>query len=264
MFKKITFKKEYIHCVPDECLIGKRVLYGDTWTDIKGQVESNNWTSRRRTLSSISYDSDYPFVIKDDNERLRQYKFIYYDTEWETEEPTKIYYCYLRKDEPEFIFDNEKPSNHVYAEFTDYFEANEWCKKYDRFALEAKAWEEGKTIQRKNVNGNWEDCEPEWDLYVDYRVKPEDKPEPIEIEKDVYVANGAEIPKKRRMTNRELAKWLAQGNGQLGYKESENNIFNISTSCVYDCMDNALVDENIVIRSWDEKEWHEPEVEVRI
>lgn len=169
MFKKFNFKNEYIHCVPlDENLIGKRVLFGDTWTDIKGQVESNNWTSCRRTLKSIDYESCCPFII-DNDFKTGQYKFIYYDPEWEIE---KAYYCYLSKDEPEFIFDNEKPSSHVYAEFTSYFEANEWCNKHDRHALEAKAWEEGKTIQRKNVNGNWEDCEPEWDLNIKYRVKP--------------------------------------------------------------------------------------------
>lgn len=171
MFKKFNFKNEYIHCIPsDESLIGKRVLFGDTWTDIKGQVESNNWTSCRRTLKSIDYESCCPFII-DNDFKTGQYKFIYYDPEWETE---KVYYCYLLKDEPEFIFDNEKPSSHVYAELTDYFEANEWCKKHDKFAEIAKEWEDGKTIQY--FDGNWSDCaynEPFWDLNTEYRVKPD-------------------------------------------------------------------------------------------
>lgn len=83
MFKKLTFKKECIYCVPDESLIGKNVLYDDSWTDIKSQVESNNWTSRRRILSSIDYKSCCPFVIDVYDGALKQYRFIYYDSEWE-------------------------------------------------------------------------------------------------------------------------------------------------------------------------------------
>lgn len=261
MFKKIEFKKECIHCVPDENLVGKRVLFGDNWTDIKSQVESNNWTSCRRTLSSINYDSNCPFVIKNDNKILEQYKFVYYDSEWNRNDEETVYYCYLDRDiEPiQFMISNEKPSSHIYAEFTDRDLACKWCYMHDRIAYIARAWEEGKTIQRRNAYGNWEDCEPEWDLYVDYRVKPEDKLEPIEIEKDTYVANGAEISKKRRMTNKELAYWLAQSKGQKA-------TINGNAVCChnYDLDDDDKEVGDCMIRGWDEKEWHEPEVEVTI
>ena len=81
-FKKFNFKKECIHCIPeDESLIGKRVLFGDTWTDIKGQVERNNWTSCRRTLKLIDHESCCPFII-DNDFKTGQYKFVYYDPEW--------------------------------------------------------------------------------------------------------------------------------------------------------------------------------------
>ena len=172
MFKKFNFKQEYIHCIPsDESLIGKRVLYGDTWTDIKGQVESNNWTSCRRTLKSIDYESCCPFII-DNDFKTGQYKFIYYDPEW-NEETT--YYCFLDRDIDRFMFDYEKPSSHIYAEFTNRNLADHWCKTHDKFAEIAKAWEDGKTIQHNS--GTWHDCHdnnPFWDLNTEYRVKPDE------------------------------------------------------------------------------------------
>lgn len=41
-----------------------------------------------------------------------------------------------------------------------------------------KAWANGATIQRK-VHGKWEDCQPKWDEYADYRIKPELKPDVV-------------------------------------------------------------------------------------
>ena len=62
-------------------------------------------------------------------------------------------------------------------------------------------------------------------------------------------------PQKRRMTNRELAQWLAEGKGQkasingnaLTYHTYE---LNKDDTPVYDCM----------IRAWNEAKWHEPDV----
>lgn len=62
--------------------------------------------------------------------------------------------------------------------------------------------------------------------------------------------------KKRRWTNRELAKWVAQGNGECMGDE-------IAMSCwryVYNEADMPVKDD-VQIRGWDETEWHEPEVE---
>lgn len=62
--------------------------------------------------------------------------------------------------------------------------------------------------------------------------------------------------KKRRWTNRELAKWIAQGNGEC-------MCYDIVMSCwkyVYNEAD-MPVEDGIRIRGWDETEWHEPEVE---
>ena len=68
-----------------------------------------------------------------------------------------------------------------------------------------------------------------------------------------------EEPKKpRRMTNRELAKWLAKGNGQ--WRTTVSLI--ARTSWEYsNAVGHKDVQDDIVIRGWDEEEWHEPLVE---
>ena len=356
----MEFKKEFIHCVPDESLIGKRVLCADTYKEIIEQVESDNWKSCREILVEIDENKAFcPFGIKEGgSNRVHYCPFVYYDPEW-NEETT--YYCYLDRDDEtiQFMFDHEKPSSHIYAEFTDISLANSWCEAHDKFAEIAKAWEDGKTIQYNS--GTWKDCadnQPSWELGTEYRIKPdeeiydvyittcfqhtpefmifkhsmavhrggicyykgtksecenwieshkkfkdlmyaweyedktiqyyseswedwEDCPdnnpfwnsnieyrvkldEPVEVETSegkMYLANGAEIPKKRRMTNRELAKWIAQGKGQ--WKGVATCAVKNSYSYIYGT-DDIKVPDSIMIRGWNETEWHEPEVEVSV
>ena len=71
----------------------------------------------------------------------------------------------------------------------------------------------------------------------------------------------AEIPKKpepRRATNRELAKWLAQGNGEVKYASQYAVKIHIEygTKC-----DNDPCHESFKVRKWDDTEWHEPTVD---
>lgn len=66
----------------------------------------------------------------------------------------------------------------------------------------------------------------------------------------------AEIPEVmcRRATNREIAKWLAQGNGQ--YQMSGGRIW---TEHPYDIgYDEKACPNTIKVRKWCDKEWHEP------
>lgn len=70
----------------------------------------------------------------------------------------------------------------------------------------------------------------------------------------------AEIPEVmcRRATNRELAKWLALGNGQ--YQVSGG--IRIWTEHPYDIgQDDDACSKFIKVRKWDDTEWHEPTLE---
>ncbi len=72
----------------------------------------------------------------------------------------------------------------------------------------------------------------------------------------------AEIPKElkpRRATVRELSKWLAQGNG-----EYSNIICCTKSYTTYEYeLDSVAceVSENILVRKWDDTDWHEPTVD---
>lgn len=85
---------------------------------------------------------------------------------------------------------------------------------------------------------------------------------PAILENDAFkcVALLPEKPAPRRATNRELAKWLAQGNGEWRYGESDRVHSNIGFG--YDGnKENNTLDEKVMIRKWDDAEWHEPTVD---
>lgn len=110
-----------------------------------------------------------------------------------------------------------------------------------------QAYVDGKKIQfaRKNKE-DWEDYstgEPLWAWSMfDYRIKPEEE-------------------KPKRMTNRQLAEWLAKGNGEHSYGEGKNDP--AFTYWSYDAEEmNLPVEEEVVIRPWGSDEWIEPTVDI--
>ena len=66
----------------------------------------------------------------------------------------------------------------------------------------------------------------------------------------------AEIPEVTELelvTYRELARWLAEGNGEVMWANNVLSNWNYSTD------DEAkALDENLSVRKWDDKEWHKP------
>ena len=68
----------------------------------------------------------------------------------------------------------------------------------------------------------------------------------------------AEIPEKKpcRATNRELARWLANGNGELIEPHRITSTFSYCPG-----EDNTPVLNHYQIRKWNDTEWHEPTVD---
>ena len=67
----------------------------------------------------------------------------------------------------------------------------------------------------------------------------------------------AEIPESKPVTYRELARWLAEGNGEV--KDDVNDEGAIYTSQVYwKGQENDSVVDSIYVRKWDNTEWHKP------
>ena len=64
-------------------------------------------------------------------------------------------------------------------------------------------------------------------------------------------------PKPRRATNRELSRWLAQGNGEcLGSQDDADTAWNYPMES-----SNAPLREGAKVRKWGDTEWHEPTVD---
>ena len=74
-----------------------------------------------------------------------------------------------------------------------------------------------------------------------------------------HCAEIPEEPKPRRATLRELAKWCAQGNGEIQDANKLNCVFTGLDYCP-DCDDRAAPDI-YKIRKWDDKDFHEPTVD---
>ena len=74
-----------------------------------------------------------------------------------------------------------------------------------------------------------------------------------------------EKPVLHKVTNRELAEWLARGNGQVSYF-NEAGIGCVSSSWTYMDGDHASPtsegdNKDLTIRRWGDDEWHEPTTE---
>lgn len=86
------------------------------------------------------------------------------------------------------------------------------------------------------------------------------RPMPAVICDDYTWAHCAEIPerpKPRRATNRELSKWLAQGNGE--WKANNENFSR--RRAYFDYTDDLAPVLNVLIRKWDDDDWREPTVD---
>lgn len=68
-----------------------------------------------------------------------------------------------------------------------------------------------------------------------------------------HCAEIPKVPESKPVTYRELARWLAEGNGEVMWANNVLSNWNYST----DEEDKAL-DESLSVRKWDATEWHKP------
>lgn len=116
-------------------------------------------------------------------------------------------------------------------------EAWKFCYYDPNYSLKI-AHEQGRTIQGFFFSLNdWRDLSnPQWVDYARYRIKP-DEPE-----------------ESKPVTNRELAKWLAQGNGE--FKGLDSNLC-FSTDYYYWSGEENTPAE-VLVRTWEDEKWHKP------
>ena len=65
----------------------------------------------------------------------------------------------------------------------------------------------------------------------------------------------AEIPesKPKSVTNRELSRWIAEGNGEVKCDEVVYSNWNY-----YNDQENNTIKDSLLVRKWDDTEWHKP------
>lgn len=174
---------------------------------------------------------------------------------------------------------NPATYKHVYASFDSELDACKWIDEHKKFVPVMRAFEKGLSIEYKVKGGVWTKAStPSWDLRYRYRVKPDYEIHSCIDCKYCKYCNTAPLRgpcancysihsdgdhdgfiqrKRKRMTNRQLAKWLADGNGQ---KIEGKNKF-VYTTYAYKDGDSTPCRKGVLIRGWNETEWHEPEVE---
>ena len=68
-----------------------------------------------------------------------------------------------------------------------------------------------------------------------------------------HCAEIPEVPESKLVTYRELARWLAKGNGEVMWANNVLSNWNYSTD-----EENKALDESLSVRKWDDTEWHKP------
>ena len=68
-----------------------------------------------------------------------------------------------------------------------------------------------------------------------------------------HCAEIPKVPELELVTYRELASWLAEGNGEVMWANNVLSNWNYSTD-----EENKDLDESLSVRKWDDTEWHKP------
>lgn len=103
------------------------------------------------------------------------------------------------------------------------------------------AYEQGKKIEFlcKDASDAWKDWSytpaPKWLDDYEYRIMPEET---------------------NLVTKRELAKWLAMGNGEFQVRRGDQ--FSCFNEYLYDAQDANEPTDILCVRKWDDDEWHKP------
>lgn len=219
------FDKKYLVMPDDKDIIGKKVLYADHIDMLIFDVESGD-ASRTGILDAIITDCSFPFYINS-----ARWGLTYYDPNYEA----KVAYSqgktieYRRKGDWEDEW-------HVSTDGVIDVKCYDYRVKLDKWFVHEMT---GGKFYKDNSNN----------VYVEFEGTKEECDKWIE----------EHTPKTRRMTNKELARWLAEGKGQ---KMEGSNKHRYCTYA-YNSDDDLPCRDNVKIRAWDEEYWHAPLVEVK-
>ena len=69
----------------------------------------------------------------------------------------------------------------------------------------------------------------------------------------IHCAKIPDVPELELVTYRELARWLAEGNGEVMWANNVLSNWNYSTD-----EENKYLGKSLSVRKWDDTEWHQP------
>lgn len=98
-----------------------------------------------------------------------------------------------------------------------------------------------------------DDFPTERDVYAIVHRGADSCPVICKYETFLHCAKIPDVSESEQVTYRELARWLANGNGEVQWSSTVCTNWNYSTD------DEAkALDESLSVRKWDDKEWHKP------
>ena len=239
------FDKKFVYLEWDDILKGKKVFIADTYLELRSRVE-NDTNNFKCTV--FKNNGDYPFLCSG-----ICYAFVYYDPN----------YNYKRA----YMEGKVIQCRHINSStWSDCTVPPSW---YDDYEYRVKPEEpvfrvykcSDNTLHISNsciIDFMLEGTEEKCKQYIKEHYCDRCANQSCDMVVGSQFCQGFKEVKKRRMTKRELAHWLAEGNGQAWSSYSGRDL----TQYAYEHdRDNEPCDTAISIRTWDETEWSEPLIE---
>ena len=148
----------------DELKIGSKVIVADSLGRLKECVESNKNIC---TLINIT-NEDCAYRFETNNHAWLLAYLI--------EEPEEVYYVGYDLQQDMLTWCNDcKVYKHVFRKFHTLKEVSDWIAEHKKFEPIMRFYELGRQIQYyEHDEEDWCDVfEPKWDIFYEYRVKPE-------------------------------------------------------------------------------------------
>lgn len=73
-----------------------------------------------------------------------------------------------------------------------------------------------------------------------------------------HCAEIPEVPESKPVTYRELARWLAKGNGEVNDELDDDECAIYTQQFYWKGRENDTVGDSLNVRKWDDTEWHKP------
>ena len=263
------FDKKFVYLEWDDVLEGKEVFIADTLPQLRLLV-GENCDSLQEVSKNVDEDSFWTFIAPCGT----HYAMVYYDPNYECKvayAQGKVIQC------KSSCIPNDKWEDCVCSpEWADHCE---YRVKPEEHAVIPEMWttcidDEGvvsvipsrewnKNKGRQLIEGTNEECQcyavENYCARCAYKASCVHQKCTMKI--NAWYCQGfkelVEV-KKRRMTNRELAKWIAEGNGLARFMPTGITGIDYTYSSNEE---DASVSDTWKICGWDEKEWHVPEVE---